>query len=120
VAINFDNASNALQASLDLRLQRQSLLTGNLVNIDTPHYKPVDMKFQGFLTDAVGSNQTGGNAGEIERTQEGVETLDGNGVDLDSQMVKLSDNAARYNAAMELMRRKLAIMRYATGMGSGS
>jgi len=120
VAIKFDTAAQALQTSMDLRLKRQSLLTGNLVNIDTPHYKPVDMKFEGFLTDAVGGAQTSKEAGEIETVREGVESLDGNGVDLDSQMVKLSDNAARYNVAMELMRRKIAIMRYATSMGTGA
>ena len=120
MAIKFDNASNALEASLDLRLRRQALLTANLTNIDTPHYKPVDLKFQGFLTEAVDGAQTSKEAHEITMVNEGVESLDGNGVDLDSELVKLSDNSTRYNVQLELMRRQLAILRYASSMGSGA
>jgi flagellar basal-body rod protein FlgB len=120
VAIKFDNVSAALEASLDLRLQRQALLTANLTNIDTPNYRPVDFKFQGFLTEAVDSAPTSKEAHEIMTMTEGVETLDGNGVDLDTELVKMSDNSTRYNVQLELMRRQFAILRYAAGMGSGA
>ena len=63
--------------------------------------------------------QTSKEAHEITTINEGVESLDGNGVDLDSELVKLSDNATRYNVQLELLRRQIAILRYAAGMGSG-
>ena len=34
--------------------ERQQLLASNLANVDTPHYKPVDMEFEGALRDALG------------------------------------------------------------------
>jgi flagellar basal-body rod protein FlgB len=117
MAIRFDNTTQALEASLNLRLRRQTLLAGNLANIDTPNYRPADLKFQGFLTKATEEAQTGQDSLEIRQVTEGVQAMDGNGVDLDVELARLSENALRYNTALELIRRKLAITSYAAGMG---
>ena len=118
MALAFDSTSKSLEASLDIRLQRQELLTSNLANIDTPNFQPNDLAFEGFLTEAQGDSPTGSDATQIARTTEGTQSLDGNGVDLDSQVGKMAENTMRYDTALELMRRKMALMRYAAGMGS--
>lgn len=118
MGLRFDDATRALEASLDLRLQRQDLLTANLVNADTPNYQAADLGFEGFLTAAESPQDvTGADASNVLRKAEGAVTKDGNGVDLDTQVAKLAENATRYDTALELTRRKLALMRYAVGMG---
>lgn len=118
MALAFDSTSQSLEASLDLRLKRQELLSSNMANIDTPNFKPNDLAFEGFLTEAQGDGPTGANASEIAQSTEGTQSLDGNGVDLDTEVGKMAENTMRYDTALELMRRKLAVMRYAAGMGS--
>ena len=133
-----DNTLNALEKSLDLRLQRQELLAANLANIDTPGFKPHDMEFEGFLRKAqevpepeaatgVGMERTSAmhiSPRDLPRTDDmpldnvvsrpGVEnSLDGNGVDLDEEVMRSTENAARYTAAAEMTRRKIAILNYA-------
>jgi flagellar basal-body rod protein FlgB len=119
MAIKLDASMNTLEHSLDLRLKRQSLLASNLTNLDTPNYKPKDVKFDGFLAERMDGSLDVKNSGEVVEKIEGVVGLDGNGVDLDTEMGKLTDNTLRYNMSLELMRRKLALLRYAATNGRG-
>jgi flagellar basal-body rod protein FlgB len=118
--IRFDDTTRMLEASLDLRSRRQDLLTSNIVNADTPNYQRRDMTFEGFLTNAdeaaMRDTRTGSliddNAEEFTDTSR-PNTLDGNGVDRDAEIGKSAENVQRFGAALEMMRRKLALVRYA-------
>ena len=119
MSIGNDTTTQALHASMDLRLRRQALLASNMANIDTPNYRPVDVAFDGFLADNEEGKLDIETANKVVVKPEGVEGLDGNGVDLDSQVYRLTDNTIRYSTAMELMRRKMALLRYAATGGRG-
>ena len=116
MALKFDSATAKLMQSLDLRLKRQELLTSNIVNSDTPHYKPRDLEFEGYL-------KTAEQAGLSPRMQPALDrvidrpnlpdTLDGNAVNRDEEIGKASENLLRYTTALELMQRKMAMLRYA-------
>ena len=117
-----------LSQALDLRAKRQELLAGNLANVDTPGYQPVDMAFEAALTQAL---DTGGRAPRLAGTDpkhmraqaqapqaddtvvlrpDVVDSLDGNGVDLDQEVARFVDNATRYRATAEVIRRRYALM----------
>jgi flagellar basal-body rod protein FlgB len=142
----FDTTMAKLERSLDLRLEKQNVLAGNLANVDTPGYLPRDLDFdramaaaqaQGggavatALAPASGSTseghlsvQSGGpqatSAESFVKVAEGTKGgLDGNGVDLDKTMVELSRNALLYGAAAKATGKKLAILRYVATDGMG-
>lgn len=115
MALRFDNATVQLGRSLDLRLKRQELITSNLVNADTPNYQPKDLEFEGYLQSAQ-ALEAGAKEQPIGRvTERGnvADTLDGNAVNKDEEIGKASDNMIRYTTALELMQRKMALLRYA-------
>lgn len=137
MSILTDVTSKALQQSLDLRLQRQELLSANLANIDTPGYQPHDVEFEGFLRRAtevpepevahgVSIEQTsmmhmnptdmrmeGFPLDDVIARPDVENTLDGNGVDLDQEAARVAENSARYAGATEMLRRKISILNYA-------
>lgn len=125
-----DTTNQALQSSLDLRFRRQEMLSSNLANMDTPNYQPQDLEFEGALrnirqneTASVGIDRThgehrtmgqpeyGGDDAVIERPDV-LNSVDGNGVDLDREMARFADNSMRYSATVEMMRRRVGIMNY--------
>ena len=125
-----DSTSRSLEMALDLRFQRQQLLASNIANSDTPNYQPVDLTFEGTLAEAEGKQR---GASRMERTDaahmdhlggerrtrddvqarpDALNTLDGNGVDLDQEVARFAENKARYEATVESSRRRFAIMSY--------
>ncbi|MEC8022875.1 MAG: flagellar basal body rod protein FlgB [Myxococcota bacterium] len=130
--LRYDNVTQRLVQSMDVRMRRQELLTSNIANADTPTYVPTDLEFEGFLKSAeeaddadtkrvlpapVSATPNKGDLEVIRRTNElradGTVPLDGNLVNRDEEIGKAAENMARYNTALELMNRKVAVMRYA-------
>ena len=125
-----DPTSRALEMALDLRFQRQQLLASNIVNSDTPNYQPMDLTFEGTLAKVEGRDVSGAaiertdsahldHLGGESRTRDDVQsrpdalnTLDGNGVDLDQEVARFAENKARYEATVETARRRFAILSY--------
>jgi flagellar basal-body rod protein FlgB len=120
----FDPSLRVLSHALDVRLQRQEMLSGNLANVDTPGYQARDVSFEESLENAVSASDQQRAAGEtstfefVENTsRDAVQTHDTNG-DLDATMAALSENAMSYSAASKAASKKLAILRYAATDGS--
>ena len=44
---------------MNMQLQRQNVIAGNLSNIDTPNYKPRELSFEKELQTALGQNMEG-------------------------------------------------------------
>lgn len=136
----FDTTLERLQSSLDIRLQRQNVLNGNLANVDTPGYRPRDLDFNAAMKAASVSASSvhtpvapvaeghipvhvGGLTADAESfvtTEQGAQSgLDGNGVDLDKTMVELSRNGLLYGASARAASKKLAILKYVASDGVG-
>ena len=125
-----DTTNNAIQGSLDLRFRRQEMLSSNLANLDTPNYQPQDLEFEGALrtirdsetshvpiTQTNGEHRTMGNPlykgdDQVIERPDILNSVDGNGVDLDREMSRFADNSMRYSATIEMMRRRVGIMNY--------
>tara|TARA_R110002110_G_scaffold405241_1_gene624184 strand:+ start:17231 stop:17626 length:396 start_codon:yes stop_codon:yes gene_type:complete len=107
---------------LALRSQRTELITANLANADTPHYKAMDISFE----DALAAATSGAGTGELARTdsrhlQIGVGSLssevgyripaqpsmDGNTVETDREHMAFMDNAIRYQASLNFLDRRI-------------
>jgi flagellar basal-body rod protein FlgB len=142
----FDGTLGQLERSLDVRLVRHNVLSGNVANVDTPGFRPKDVDFAaamavvngnstGLETMQVGMTEAGhmdgtptpGDAGQdalaskdlpiIDVASSGA-SLDGNGVDLDRTMVSMAENALQYGASARAAGRKLAILRYVSSDGN--
>ena len=125
-----DSTSRSLEMALDLRYQRQQLLASNIANADTPNYQPMDLTFEGTLaeaeaserggagmqrTDAAHMDHQGGETrvrDDVESRPDALNTLDGNGVDLDREVARFAENKARFEATVESSRRRFAILNY--------
>jgi flagellar basal-body rod protein FlgB len=136
----FDATLARLERSLDIRLTRHNVLSGNLANIDTPGYRPKDIDFRAAmasLSGAEGSAPTslqetderhlpvgggaGGSTGDVALTEASGSspTLDGNRVDLDRTMAQMAANGMQYGASARSAAKKLAILRYVVNDGNG-
>jgi len=132
----FDPTIGALNTSLNLRLLNQNVVSSNIANADTPGYKAKRVDFENALR---ANLEVGGDlrlrvdeAGhiapqdadpvypEIYEDQNGVESLDGNTVDRGQEMALMAENQLMYNASVELLRKKLGMLRYGITEGGGS
>jgi flagellar basal-body rod protein FlgB len=133
----FDKTTNALGASINFRDLKQSIVSSNVANAETPGYKAKKMDFEQALSRAVDINGLGKlsvdhpdqfmvNGNSIDKVDADVYenpdvtvTNDGNTVDLEREMAELSENTILYKAAIQLINKKLAGMAYAATEGGG-
>lgn len=108
-----------LEAAMRFRLARQGALAANVVNADTPRYRRVD--FEPVLAEAgarlqrthPGHLPASGEAGyRIVRGPRGTRP-DGNGVELDREVVELTRNAGQFRDQAAVLARLLALRRIA-------
>lgn len=131
----FDKTTSALGASLNLRHVKHNLISSNIANAETPGYHAKKLDFEDALaraldTDGVRGMSTsddahfavgGGSVSKVKpdiyENPDGVVNNDGNTVDLEKEMSNLAENATLYRAAIQLINKKLAAMKYAATDG---
>lgn len=131
----FDKTTNALASSLTLRQMRHNITSSNIANAETPGYKAKKVEFEGALQRALdldGANSLSTSSPEhfavggvsVTKTRpdifddpEGAVNNDGNTVDLEKEMSALSENAIMYKAALQLINKKMAALKYAASEG---
>lgn len=139
----FDPTLQTLERALDVRLDRHTVLAGNLANADTPGFEPRDLDvaramaegpaapaggpppapghlpLEGFVPAALpAGNGTLAPAGATIPAAAASPDLDGNSVDVDRTLVALAENALQYGAAARAAGKKLAILRYVASDGA--
>jgi len=111
--------------ALDLLFQRHLIINSNIANQNTPGYKAKDLSFEPYLKSIIEENKVRGRKIDLLRTHPThlpspyppppkptvfYETTafgpDGNSVDIDNEMIKLSENALRYRATAEFISSK--------------
>lgn len=108
---------DGLRSALDLYAARHRVLTENIANAETPGYRARDLDFQTALLRAFtppepGTETAGGGRADAESAAQVVVDrdaaikVDGNSVDLDSQMARLSENAFRMTALSRMLARQ--------------
>jgi flagellar basal-body rod protein FlgB len=118
---------DTLQSALTFHRERHTVLAGNIANLDTPGYKPLDLErttaTEGaqLAVTADGHIASGPASGGIVRSFTDTDQLqspDGNAVELERELSKIDANRARYATASELVSRRIALLRYAAGDGT--
>ncbi len=119
---NLFGKSSILEKSLNASWTRNDIISQNLANVDTPQYKRKDVAFEEFLNDSMGRNRLEGTVtdkrhiainskGKVDNVEpELVEDnsnssmrIDGNNVDIDSEMANLAKNQIKYNALIQML-----------------
>jgi flagellar basal-body rod protein FlgB len=101
-----DRLSQSLERYMDVLAQRQKVVASNIANVDTPGYKTKDLDFQAQFRSAL----DGG--GTSPSDVEGLPVKnDGNNVSLDREARLLAENAIRFNAASNLLRGQLRMIK---------
>ncbi len=130
----FDKTTRALGASLNFRQTKNNIISANIANAETPGYQAKKMDFEDALVRALdfedskiegsepGHMSTG--PGAISRARADIyenpdvsPNNDGNTVDLEKEMTSLAENSIAYKAAIQLINKKMATLKYAATDG---
>ncbi len=128
----FDSTTMALGTNLNMRLIKHNLTASNIANAETPGYHAKKIDFEDALAraldiDDIRSMSTsdpehfsvGGKRSnvrpDIYDNPDGEVHNDGNTVDLEKEMSNLAENTIMYKAAMQLINKKMAALKYAIG-----
>jgi len=117
---------DTLQASLTYHRERHLVLAGNVANLDTPGYRPLDLTRRtaddpvALATTDPGQIASPGSSDFVTSFDDGgaLQGPDGNAVSLERELSKIDANRARYATSAELVSRRLAMLRYAAGDGT--
>jgi len=131
----FDKTMNGLATSLNMRQLRHTVTSSNIANAETPGYHAKKVDFEDALSRALDldgmnsmstSNEKHYGIGGISAAKtrpdvyedpNGVVNNDGNTVDIEKEMAALSENAILYKAALQLINKKMAALKYAASEG---
>jgi len=130
-----DATIKALSASIKMREMRQEIITSNIANAETPGYKAKRLDFEEALARAldvdgeqslntsddkhfdVGSGGFANLQPEIYEDSNGMVSEDGNTVNRDDEMAKMARNKILYDASIQLLNKKLGLLKYAVNSG---
>jgi len=100
---------------------RNGALASNIANVDTPNYKARDVSFGEVLGTEMGLATTdpkhlsgSRSEGAVElRTEDTQPWADGNNVELDQEVAKMTENAMFFQAGVTLLSKKIQMFKNA-------
>lgn len=131
----FDKTTRALGATVNLRQVRNNVISSNIANAETPGYQAKKVDFEEALGRALnleGLPQPDGmqpghfpvSHGALSRVKADIYenpdaaiSNDGNTVELEKEMANLAENSIMYKAAIQLINKKMAALKYAVSEG---
>ncbi len=131
----FDKTTRALGATVNFRQIRNNVISSNIANAETPGYQAKKVDFEEALNRALTVEDVGKMNGEnaahyptgpgalsaikadVYDNPDGETNNDGNTVNVDQEMATLADNSIMYKAAIQLINKKMAALKYAATDG---
>ncbi len=130
----FDTTMQLLHKVLDLRSKNQEIIDSNIANAETPGFSARSFTFEeqlksilsgGDMTPVatqpnhipLSSTDFDQATGTISIKRDTTGIGDENTVSVDQEMVKLSENEILYEAAIAMLNKKLAMLKYAASGG---
>lgn len=120
----FDKTIDTLSKSLDLLQVRQSVISDNIANVETPGFKARRVEFEAELERAIGEDGQADITGQLDpvrprlvedpRSELGQDL---NSVDMDREMSELTKTDIKYSAASQAINKKFSILKYAISEG---
>lgn len=133
----FNTTVALLGKSIDLRVKNQNLISSNIANAETPNYVSKSLAFEDELQGALKGRHTGTPsitnprhiplkgtkerlqdvAGRVVETPSETPGKDGNAVELENEMTKMSENQIMYNASVQILSKTFSDLRVAVKGG---
>lgn len=122
IGSNAFNYINVLDKAADASFLRQTVISNNIANVDTPNYKRKDVTFESYL-----QNQLDGNGFlaskvanvNLSKLQSSIYTdqkelsyrFDGNNVDIDTEEAYSAETQVKYYMLLESMTQEFSRLR---------
>jgi flagellar basal-body rod protein FlgB len=121
-----DNATRAAKLALDGLSVRQQVISRNLANVDTPGYQAQTVNFEDTLKRALNESPTlamkvTDDSHQVSAEQSsgfmsklrpgGTERADQNNVDVDVEMIDMSETGIQYQAISQAISQKLLLLK---------
>ena len=127
MGFKMDHTFGLLEASLNGSIARQKAIAHNVSNIDTPGFKRFLLNFEDQLANPQGKRQqlplrvteakhisiSVNETLDVERDLSPGLRADGNNVDLENEMTLMVKNDVYFNAALNQVNKKIAMMKFA-------
>lgn len=115
------------EQALKFRELRSQVLSSNIANADTPHYKARDVEFSSALKNAQSTQLSLTRTSHLHRPASGANSagaaikyrvptqpsLDGNTVQTDVEQAAFAENAVQYRTSLSFLDGKIRGLRYA-------
>jgi flagellar basal-body rod protein FlgB len=109
--------TNLIEKALGVRAYYHKILAANVANVETPNYKEKDIDFVKTLESRIRGSQ---DVKIEEKTEyDGLNSADGNTVNMENQIMRVTENNLYYNSLVRVISKKFAAMRYAINEGKG-
>lgn len=123
--LSFGKTFDALEKSISIAQKRNTIISSNISNLDTPGYKSKDIDFKSELAAALETNRKMDlvktdprhinlkmNSDQMIASFEEQGEWNGyNWVNIDREMTKLTENNLMYRTAVEVLLRKMALLK---------
>lgn len=103
-----DKSMEILQRIMDICSYRQKILASNIANADTPNYRAKDIDFKAELKKALEMGETSHSIIEAPTT---MPNRDGNTVNIEIEMTKLTETLLLYSSATQLLSTRIRMLK---------
>jgi flagellar basal-body rod protein FlgB len=111
-----DSTQQLLEAAMRGSWTRQTALTSNIANADTPGYQRQDVNFESALQSAMTVGEAPGDLQFQTEAQPAEAGPNGTAVSVDREAAKLAENGLDYQALTQVVGARNGIMRSAIGV----
>jgi flagellar basal-body rod protein FlgB len=123
----FDDAMRITEKAISISSRRHTLISGNIANLDTVGFNPKDLDFQKTLAAEMSRNPE-----KLARTSErhyafgkdierrdvsATDPFNPDPVNIDTEMTHLVQNNIQYKTSIEMLKRKMNMLKYAITEG---
>ena len=126
--INLYSNLAAMERAIDYHVKRHAILATNVANAETPGFRPQDLSFDAALSKARQLRTSharhlpavGGSQFQMSTFEDPVDSPgnDGNAVSMEREMGKIVANSHRFRATVEMISRRMSLLKYAATDGS--
>jgi flagellar basal-body rod protein FlgB len=113
--MSLDATQELLEAAMRGSWQRQTALTNNIANADTPGYRRQEVNFESELQGAMSGAEPLDQVQFQTETQPQQAGPNGGSVSVDQESAKLAENGLDYQALTQVLAARDSIMRSAIG-----
>ncbi len=116
MALVVDSTQQLLEAAMRGSWARQTALTNNVANADTPGYQRLDVNFESTLQSAMSSGESPAQMEFEPEAQPQEAGPNGSAVSIDQESARLAENGLDYNALTQVANARNGILRSAIGI----